>query len=74
MILEKTLTLKPPPSELLRAIAEEALDAHGTPKRALAAFVVELRDAGGLINDLIDDTILEVRALAFLEKIAKGAF
>jgi hypothetical protein len=70
--MTKTIALKQPPSPLLAEIAAEALAAHGIPGRALATFVSEIRDAGGLANDLIDDETLRFCALEFLEKIAGG--
>jgi hypothetical protein len=66
-----TLALKRP-SSLLEAVRLEALDRYVTPQRAIAAFVEEIRDAGGLCSDLIDDATLADRALALLEKLPRG--
>ena len=59
--------------ELLESVAREALATHGAPARALAFFIEEITDAGGLCCALIDASTLEIHARAFLAKIAGGS-
>lgn len=67
-----TLTLKRAGPSLLEMIADDLLAKHDSALAALPEFIDEIRDAGGLMVDLIDAESTASFALAFLQRRAAG--